>query len=456
MKKNIRVSRPTRDSNEPLTAPQNMIVADIVIRNVDRSMKDVGKWRNALENASSVHYPNRVRLYDLYEDVLLDGHLTGIIARRISAVRNKHYRFVDTKGQQVEGMEDFLKSRCFRDVITKVMEAQAWGISGLEFDLFSEKPSFLEIPRKHLKPEFGVIAKEQGDYTGYFYPDIKNVWVIGDPKDYGYLLKCCFYALIKKGDFSDWAQYVEIFGQPMRVAKYDAHDLKTKQQLKSALDDAGSSLAIMLPKQAEFEIMDGKSTNANGDLQKALKDSCNDEMSMVVLTNTETSTGANGGSLAKAKEQGKQQLEITKDDLSHVLMYLNDQRFLDILAQYGLPVEGGRFEVEKELDMTMLGQKVLIDVQVADRVPVADDYWYETYAIPKPDNYDELKAKMEEAQEIEDEPTPQPASGPKKPASKGNAQKKPAPEKGPQNANLSSWDKLRMKLADFFAHGHKG
>lgn len=450
MKKNIRVSRPTRETNEPLSEAKNMIVADIVIRNVDRSMKDVRSWRNALENASSVHYPNRVRLYDLYEEILLDGHLTGIIARRISAVRNKHYRFVDAKGQQVEGMEDFLKSRCFRDIITKVMEAQAWGLSGLEFDFFSDQPRFAEIPRKHIKAEFGVIAKEQNDYTGYFYPEIKNVWVVGDPKDYGYLLKCCFYALIKKGDFSDWAQFVEIFGQPMRIAKYDAHDVKTKQQLKSALDDAGSSLALMIPKQAEFDVVDGKSTNANGDLQKALKDSCNDEMSMVVLTNTETSTGANGGSLAKAKEQGKQQLEITKDDLAHVLIYLNDQHFLDILAQYGLPVEGGRFEVEKELDMNMLSQKVLIDVQVADRVPVADDYWYDTYAIPKPDNYEELKRQMQEAQEIEDEPAPQPAGGPKKPAPKGNAQKKDNPEKELRNANLSGLDKLRYIIANFF------
>ena len=27
---------------------------------------------------------------------------------------------------------------------------------------------------------------------------------------------------------------------------------------------------------------------------------------------------------------------------------------------------------------------------------MADDYFYDTYAIPKPDNYEELKAQMEE------------------------------------------------------------
>jgi hypothetical protein len=450
MRKNIRISRPVRDTNQPLTAPANMLVADIVIRNVDRSMKDVQSWRNALQNASSVYYPNRVRLYDLYDDVLLDGHLSGLITRRISAVRNKRFRFVNAEGKKMAELDPFISSRTFRDVITKIMEAQAWGISGMEFDLFADEPTFIEIPRKHIKPEFGVIAKEQHQYTGYYYPDIQNIFVVGDPRDYGYLLKCCFYALIKKGNFSDWAQFVEIFGQPIRVAKYDAYDLKTKQQLKAALDEAGSSLAMLIPKQAEFDMIDGKASNANGDLQKALKDSCNDEMSMVVLTNTETSTGANGGSLAKAKEQGKQQLEVTKDDLDYTLIWLNSPRFINILAQYGLPVQGGRFEVEKEVDMNMLSQKVLIDVQVANRVPIADEYWYETYAIPKPDNYDELKRAMEEARQAAQQSPQEPNEDEENAAASTNTKRKAKPAKTTENAELSAWDKLRMKLADFF------
>lgn len=32
-------------------------------------------------------------------------------------------------------------------------------------------------------------------------------------------------------------------------------------------------------------------------------------------------------------------------------------------------------------------------MQVSEKVPVADDYWYETYGIPKPANYSQLKEK---------------------------------------------------------------
>ena len=50
--------------------------------------------------------------------------------------------------------------------------------------------------------------------------------------------------------------------------------------------------------------------------------------------------------------------------------------------------------------------KIEIDTIVSTKVPVGDDYWYTTYGIPKPDNYDELKAEMQEAKkEIETIPS---------------------------------------------------
>ena len=86
------------------------------------------------------------------------------------------------------------------------------------------------------------------------------------------ILACSMYAIYKRGGFGDFAQYVEIFGQPVRIMKYDAYDTKTKQELKTLLTDSGSSLAMMIPKQAEFEMLDGKTSNGDGKLQIGLKD----------------------------------------------------------------------------------------------------------------------------------------------------------------------------------------
>jgi len=212
------------------------------------------------------------------------------------------------------------------------------------------------------------------------------------------------YALYKRGGLGDLAQYVEIFGQPVRIIYYDAYDTKTKNELRQLLNDSGSSLAMMVPKQAKFEMMDGKTSNGTGELQLGFMRFCNDEMSIAVLGNSETTSASSSSGYAQAKEHSKQQLEITKSDIAFVQNVLNEPQFIEILKSYGYPVEGGSFEYEMEIDLETLMLRKEIDEFVAGKVPISDDYWYDTYGIDKPDNYDQLKKEMQEgkAQEIDE------------------------------------------------------
>src|SRR5665213_760576 len=280
--------------------PEAVIVNQIVIRPVDRTSKDIESWRIAHRVAEQVYHANRVRLYDLYSDVILDGHLTGIIQRRLDAVLNKNLHF-ERNGERDEEFDDIVESEVMRSVITKLLESKLWGISGMEF-MPGTDILFEEIPRKHINPSLQIIQKEQYIEEGWSYPDLTNVWIVGDKDDLGLLLKCSPYALWKRGNLADWAQYIEIFGQPVRVIKYDAYDLKTKMELQQVLDESGSRLAIMIPKQADFEMQDGKQSNGDGKLQDTFKTACNDEMSVIILTNTETTTSSVKSGYAQSKE----------------------------------------------------------------------------------------------------------------------------------------------------------
>jgi SPP1 gp7 family putative phage head morphogenesis protein len=381
--------------NGPKNAP--LIVQELNVMSADRSRKDVGDWRSAHQTAEAIHFPNRCRLYDLYDDILLDGHLTGIIGKRMDAVINKSLYF-EKDGKRIEALDDLIESATFTDVIRTILETPLWGISGIEFipgRNFAWKP----IPRKHIKPEKGFIAYEQYGEDGVDYQGVSNIWIMGKPRDLGLLLKCSPYALWKRGGMSDWAQYVEIFGQPVRVIKYDSYDQKTKMELKEVLQESGSSLALMIPKQADFDMKDGKQSNGTGELHVNFKGACDSEMSIIILGNTETTTSSKSSGYAQSKEHSKQQLEITKSDLKYVRNLLNEPEFLAILKSYGFPVDGGRFRFEKEIDLDALITRLSIDEKVHSKVPISDDYWYETYGVPKPDNYEELKAAMAAAQE---------------------------------------------------------
>ncbi len=426
--------------------PEAFIVHDLTLVAPDRSSKDIGKLKESVVNAESVYFPNRVLLYDLYHDILsMDGFLRGIISKRIDTVLNKKIKFTKKDNKKDDDLTDLINGQKGRDLITLLMESKIWGTSGVEF-IIGDELSFNEVTRKQIKPEKGIITKSQYGLSaenGFAYEDMPFVWVVGKKTDLGLLLACSMYAIYKRGSFGDYAQYVEIFGQPVRIMKYDAYDTKTKQELKTLLTDSGSSLAMMIPKQAEFEMLDGKTSNGDGKLQIGLKDACNEEMSIAILGNTETTTSSSSSGYAQSKEHGEQQDELTISDLIFVENLLNSAKFKQILKSYGFDVDG-KFEFELDLNLTKLKLRMEIDTFVSTKVPIADDYWYNTYGVPRPDNYDELKAKMEEQRQLA---TPEPQEAETTKTAPGQK-----PKKGQltetKKQNLADW--FFKNLADFF------
>lgn len=381
--------------------PTELIVQDLSLISPNRNRKDTGTLKAAIVRAESIHVPNRVALYDTYHDVMsLDGHLSGIWRKRIDAVLNKNLKVVDKNQRKKDELDSLIYSNKFNRLIEIILESKAWGISGVEF-IVGEEFDYKEVPRKHIRPEQGIIVKSQYSSTGIPLEELPFVWTIGDNNDLGQLLQCVMYALYKRGGLGDLAQYVEIFGQPVRIIYYDAYDTKTKGELRTLLNESGSSLAMMIPKQAQFEMLDGKTSNGTGELQLGFMRFCNDEMSIAVLGNSETTSASKGSGYAQAKEHSKQQLEITKSDLQFVQNVLNEPQFIDILQSFGFPIEeGDSFQFEKETDLETLAERKKIDEFVATKVPISDDYWYDTYGIDKPDNYDELKREMQEKEKL--------------------------------------------------------
>ena len=396
------------------TTPQ-YIINDLTLVSPDSQRKDIQSLKNAVLSAESISLPNRTKLYDLYHDILsLDGFLQGITAKRINSVLNKKLKFYDRNKKENEEITKLMKSEAGREIISQIVNSEFWGVSGIEFKI-GEKLAFDEIPRKHIRPEKGTISKTQyGLGTDDFkIEELPFVWVIGRKNNLGLFLACSMYGIYKRGNFGDWAQYVEIFGQPVRVMYYDAYDTATKNELKKILTESGSSLAIMLPKQATFEMKDGKASNGSGELQKSFKDACNEEMAVAILGNTETTSSSKSSGYAQSKEY---------------------------------------FKYELELNLDKLKSRLEIDMRVSEKVPVSDDYWYETYGIPKPENYNELKKEMQERQNPVAYMTPQ-NDEEKNNEDKEDKKDKEGKKKKLTDLSESNWySKIFESLADFFVH----
>jgi phage gp29-like protein len=443
----VAVTKAANTAKAPEQTNEPLVINNFVLQNTDRTPKDVGNWRDAHKAAESIYYPNRSRYYDLLKDVELDGHLSGIWSRRVSAAVNKKYVFVDADKKPVDDINLLVKSLEFRDMMKSIMTSISHGIVGFEF-VPGEKFCWKEIDRKHIKPEKKVLTINQTDYDGIQYEDIDNIWVVGKERDLGLFLKAAFYVLLKKGNFTDWATYIEIFGQPIMKFLYDTFDEKTKLQITKLMENAASSTRIMLPKQADFDVLDGKTSNGNGDLQDKFKDACNDELSILILTVTETTKASSSSGYAQSNTQSDQQFEVTTDDIQFLTGLLNSDKFLSILASYGYAVEGGSFVMEEPKKAA----DQLVRVQVLQGLkniglPLDDDEMYEEFGISKPADYDAQKTIQQQAQQPDDF-NEEDAPG-NKPA------KKDKPPKSPEKAKLNGKEKLMIKFLNFFAPAHK-
>src|SRR5437764_6568863 len=82
-----------------LTATTQPIIQNIKISQNYRGKADILTWRNAIKAAENIFNPKRIALYDLYEESLLDGHLSAVISKRMQAITNTTLHFV--QGNQI-------------------------------------------------------------------------------------------------------------------------------------------------------------------------------------------------------------------------------------------------------------------------------------------------------------------------------------------------------------------
>lgn len=381
-----------RVTKEKANASPSIVMQQLVLRNIDRTQKDIGDWRLGHRMAEAIQNPTRGKLLDLFEDVILDGTLKGIWKKRVRFVTSKKLIFKKA-GVKDDSFDTLTRSKAFKRLRKKRMDEYSYGIVGLEFPA-GPKFNWVEIKRKHIRPEKGLITKEQDGYTGWEYDKMENVIVLQGEDEFGFLLNAAPYVIMKKGNYADWAEFIEIFGQPVIITKYDGYDEQTRALLESALENAGSSLRLMLPKQSEFEMLDGKTSNGDGRLQETFKNALNNEIMVLVLGNTETTSNQDGGSFAKGKVHADQQLQITADDMEDELQFFNDDKMLSIFKSYGFNTDGGEWAYEDDVNVEALKTELEIDEKLSKiGLPLDHDYYYEKYNRPKPANYDQLMAE---------------------------------------------------------------
>lgn len=398
-----------------------MIAPQIIIKPPLRKTSDVAQWRTALLSADM----GRMKLlYDLYEDLLIDGVLSDSVDKRVNAVTNSPLVFLDNDGQEVPEIMEMIDSTDFEDLLKTIMEAQFWGRSGGEFSFVNGWMEFTKIPPKHIKLENHQILRNEYDDTGFDYLNDDFLLVLGKPREFGIFLKTAPYAIWKRGGFGDYAQWIELFGMPQRIGKYSSADSQTRQLLEYALEKAGSAPWAVIPKEADIETVNNTGTGASSTAHNDFRKACNEEMLITVLG--QTMTTLDGSSLSQSKihkqvEEGK-----NRADLRYTRRVLN-WMVLPLLEKRGYPVKGGKFVFPEDTEPL----KVADIVSLSKIVTMPVSFIRNKYGIPEPQEGEEIAGETEN-----------PTNTPQKLDENGNKIEEPI-----ENADRN----LFIRLFDFFA-----
>ena len=377
-----------------------IIQQKITIRPPYREKLEIDDWRNATK-AAEAYIPRYVRLCDLYAEIWLDAHLASVANKRIMGVTNAKWQFVDAKGKTVDAINDIIDTTAFEDVLKCFVTSKLEGPMAFEAGYTNGKLTTYVVPKKHYRPLTGVIAYEQtGDDGINIREGIygQTVMEIGKPNDLGLFISAAQYVIYKRGGFGDWANFVEVFGQPIIDAEWDGIDENQRILLEQALDRMGNGGKITRPAGSKINLLENKA-NANGGTQEHFVDALNKEISKVILGQTETTESSNTSGYAQSQTHASVEDDINLSDINFTRRGLNT-RYVEILEALGLPVKGGKFVVADEGAQNLSKKdKLEMDISMVSdlKLPVDDDYFYETYEIPKPADYEVRKKALLDA-----------------------------------------------------------
>lgn len=429
-KRNYRGKTAAPDPTAVSKALPTPIYSTLVLTPPRREINDIGNWKSALRAADiGIRFP----LYDLYDSILLDGSVTDAINKRIEAITDADINFVTKDGKQSDVMENLINSLEFERLLESIMWSRFWGISVDEFS-FSPEFDFNSIPRKHVRPKQKVIVRQQGDSDGISYAGDDMIIQWGRDDDLGLLLKVAPYVIYKRGGFGDWAQFVELFGMPIRIGKYNSMDDTSRRMLIEAFETAGSAPYMVVPKESEIEttLMSG---TTNGALYDDFRKACNEEILITILG--QTMTTQSGASLSQSQVHLAVQEKKHRADRRFVIRMLN-KHFVPLLEKRGYPVRGGRFSfVDKKDELGVDDLHTLSGI-----LPIPRKWAYDKFGIPCPEEGEDILEPLHQAA-----PSAVSGNGPAEP---------PEPDDDPdgdddppvRNADRSLW----RRIVDFFAH----
>ncbi|MBB5334729.1 phage portal protein family protein [Chryseobacterium koreense] len=337
----------------------------LVEKTVTQTRQDIAKMKQAQNNFKNADNPVVWQLYNLYDYILDDAHLTSQIENRINDSLGATWNLKKKGGDIDQELTDLHQnSELFNDIIKEIINTRFYGHSVIEFDWKQDGQNEVQLkadllPRQNIISKKGTFLFDYSEEKGIQYRDLPQygTWILefGKPGEMGLLNKAIPHALFKRFAQSCWSELCEIYGIPPRVYKTDAQDPAAVARGKRMMQDMGSAAWFIIDTTEEFEWAKGVSTN--GDVYSNLIHLCDGQNSLL-MSGAIIGQDTKNGNYSKEEAGQKMLQKLVLADMALVEMYMNS-KVLPALARIGVIPADYVFAWEVSEDLQELWTRVV-------------------------------------------------------------------------------------------------
>ena len=197
--------------------------------------------------------------------------------------------------------------------------------------------------------------------------------------------------MVKRLTMADWAGYAEVFGQPLRVGKYDAAATQRDVNvLRRALAGLSREAAAVIPEQMQIEFVSPQGSGKAGpDVYARLVTYIDQQISKAVLGQTTTTDAISGGH-AVSKEHRQVAEDIERSDARDVAATLNRQVIRPLVAfNIGPQARYPRVRIGRSEDRDLATTLKAVQALAALGVPLSANQLRGIYRLEEPDGEDD-------------------------------------------------------------------
>lgn len=219
---------------------------------VMRARQNVSTWRDAIKEAEQEFYPQRVKMQNLYNDTIQNGHVFACMEARkeLTLLRDFEVYVKETKSEE---MEEWLKSEWFMQLMSHCLDAIFFGYTLVSLgDIVDSTFPDMQVVRRWLvSPDRLEASSFPYGLTGpSFMENPYKDWHIWAPTPtengmsvcgYGLLYKVALYEIITRNVLAYNVTAAELFGMPFRHGKTDKTDENERAEFEAMMQNMGSA-----------------------------------------------------------------------------------------------------------------------------------------------------------------------------------------------------------------------